>query len=46
MYNIIDIKMGMGILLKRDDKIQPKSDLSLLKEQMLKTEVNGQNIYR
>jgi len=38
--------MGMGILLKRDDKIQPKSDLSLLKEQMLKTEVNGQNIYR
>ncbi|ORX78993.1 acetyl-CoA synthetase-like protein [Anaeromyces robustus] len=38
--------MGMGILLKRNEDIQPRMDKEELKEQMIKKEENGCNIYR
>jgi len=36
----------MGILFNRNDIIQQKTDFEILKEQMIKTTENGQNIYR
>ncbi|ORX57910.1 acetyl-CoA synthetase-like protein [Piromyces finnis] len=38
--------MGLGILLKRNEDIQLKMEPEILNEQMVKTEENGQNIYR
>jgi len=38
--------MGLGILLKKNEDIQPKLEPEILNEQMIKKEENGQNIYR